>query len=64
MVTLEAILNRNNLNRACKQVVKNKGSAGEDDMKFEDLLPIKRQPNNKPWKPTNSLMRIGRISIR
>ncbi|MDM8218750.1 group II intron reverse transcriptase/maturase [Parasutterella secunda] len=43
MVTLEAILNRNNLNRAWKQVVKNKGSAGEDGMKVENLLPYLRE---------------------
>ncbi len=37
MVTLEAILDRNNLNRAWKRVVKNKGSAGVDGMKVKDL---------------------------
>ena len=43
MVTLEAILDRNNLNRAWKQVVKNKGSAGVDGMKVKDLLPHLRE---------------------
>lgn len=43
MVTLEAILDRNNLNRAWKQVVKNKGSAGVDGMKVTDLLSHLRE---------------------
>lgn len=43
MVTLEAILDRNNLNRTWKQVVKNKGSAGVDGMKVTDLLSHLRE---------------------
>lgn len=39
MVTLEAILDRNNLNQAWKRVVANKGSAGVDGMEVQDLLP-------------------------
>ena len=39
MVTLEAILGRNNLNQAWKRVVANKGSAGVDGMEVQDLLP-------------------------
>lgn len=39
MVTLEAILERNNLNQAWKRVVANKGSAGVDGMEVQDLLP-------------------------
>ena len=39
MITLEAILERNNLNQAWKRVVANKGSAGVDGMEVQDLLP-------------------------
>ena len=39
MVTLEAILERNNLNQAWKRVVANKGSAGVDGMEVQNLLP-------------------------
>ena len=39
MITLEAILERNNLNQAWKRVVANKGSAGVDGMEVPDLLP-------------------------
>ena len=39
MVTLEAILERNNLNQAWKRVAANKGSAGVDGMEVQDLLP-------------------------
>lgn len=38
MVTLEAILERNNLNRAYKQVKANKGGAGVDGMTVDTLL--------------------------
>jgi len=38
MLTLENILDRNNLNRAYKAVVANKGSAGVDGMEVGDLL--------------------------
>ena len=38
MLTLETILDRNNLNRAYKAVVANKGSAGVDGMEVADLL--------------------------
>lgn len=38
MLTLETILDRNNLNRAYKAVVANKGSAGVDGMEVDDLL--------------------------
>ena len=36
-ITLERILDRGNLKRACKQVEQNKGSAGVDGMKVEEL---------------------------
>ena len=39
MVTLEAILERNNLNQAWKRVVANKGSARVDGMEVQNLLP-------------------------
>lgn len=42
MVTLEAILERNNLNRAYKQVKANKGGPGVDGMTVEDLLDYLR----------------------
>ena len=35
---LEKILDRNNLNQAYLKVLKNKGSAGIDNMKVEDML--------------------------
>lgn len=42
MVTLEAILERNNLNRAYKQVKANKGGPGVDGMTVDDLLDYLR----------------------
>lgn len=42
MVTLEAILERNNLNRAYKQVKANKGGQGVDGMTVDDLLDYLR----------------------
>ena len=35
---IEKVLNRKNLYKAFRQVVRNKGSAGVDDMKVTDLL--------------------------
>lgn len=43
MVTLEAILDRNNLNRAYKQVKANKGGPGVDGMTVGDLLGYLRE---------------------
>ena len=43
MVTLEAILDRNNLNRAYKQVKANKGGLGVDGMTVGDLLGYLRE---------------------
>ena len=43
MVSLEAILERNNLNRAYKQVKANKGGPGVDGMTVEDLLDYLRE---------------------
>lgn len=37
MVTLEAILERNNLNRAYKQVKANRGNPGVDGMTVDEL---------------------------
>ena len=42
MVTLEAILERNNLNRAYKQVKANKGGPGVDGMTVDELLDYLR----------------------
>lgn len=42
MVTLEAILERNNLNRAYKQVKANRGSPGVDGMTVDELLDYLR----------------------
>ena len=42
MVTLEAILERNNLNRAYKQVKANRGGPGVDGMTVDDLLDYLR----------------------
>jgi retron-type reverse transcriptase len=36
---MEQILSPSNLNRACKQVVSNKGRGGVDKMRVEELLP-------------------------
>ena len=40
---MERILDRNNLNRAYKQVVANKGAGGVDGMEVEELLPYLKQ---------------------
>ena len=40
---LEAILNRNNLNKAYQKVKKNGGSAGIDDMTVEEMLPYLKE---------------------
>ena len=42
MVTLEAVIEWNNLNRAYKQVKANKGGPGVDGMTVEDLLDYLR----------------------
>ena len=42
MVTLEAILERNNLNRAYKQVKANRGGPGVDGMTVDELLDYLR----------------------
>jgi len=42
MVTLEAILERNNLNRAYKQVKANSGGPGVDGMTVDELLDYLR----------------------
>src|SRR5574344_2123770 len=45
-ITLERILMRGNLNKACKKVVGNKGSAGVDDMSVEEFVPyVKAHPH-------------------
>ena len=38
-ITLEAILDAGNLRKACKQVVRNKGSAGVDGNDINSLRP-------------------------
>lgn len=43
MVTLEAILDRDNLNRAYKQVKANKGAPGVDGLAVGDLLAYLRE---------------------
>ena len=40
---LEQILSPSNLNKACKQVLSNKGSGGVDVMETENLLPWLRE---------------------
>lgn len=42
MVTLEAILERNNLNRAYKQVKANRGGPGVDGMTVDEFLDYLR----------------------
>ena len=44
---LEQILSRDNLNRAYKQVKKNKGAGGVDGMQVEELLPFLRENKDK-----------------
>lgn len=46
MITLESILEKDNLNRAFRQVVSNKGTAGIDDMTVDELEPwIRAHPH-------------------
>lgn len=46
MITLESILEKDNLNRAGRQVVSNKGTAGIDDMTVDELEPwIRAHPH-------------------
>jgi len=40
---LEEILEAENLNKACRQVVKNKGSHGIDGMKYNELVPYLKE---------------------
>ena len=40
---LEQILSRDNLNRAYKQVKRNKGAGGIDGMQVDELLPFLRE---------------------
>jgi RNA-directed DNA polymerase len=44
---LEQILNRDNLNRAYKQVKRNKGAGGIDGMQVDELLPYLREHKNE-----------------
>jgi group II intron reverse transcriptase/maturase len=44
---LEQILSRNNLNRAYKQVKRNKGAGGIDGMQVDELLPFLRENKEK-----------------
>lgn len=58
-ILLERILDRDNLNRAYKRVVKNGGSSGVDGMEVEELLPylkqhgdqLKQQLTNGTYRP-------------
>ena len=43
---LDEILNSSNLNRAYKQVMRNKGASGVDNMELDKLLPYLRQHND------------------
>ena len=46
MITLESILEKDNLNKAFRQVVSNKGTAGIDDMTVDELEPwIRAHPH-------------------
>lgn len=46
MITLESILEKDNLNKAFRQVVSNKGTAGIDDMTVDELEPwIRSHPH-------------------
>lgn len=44
---LEQILSRDNLNRAYKQVVRNKGAGGIDGMQVDELLPFLKENKNE-----------------
>lgn len=44
---LEQILSRDNLNRAYKQVVRNKGADGIDGMQVDELLPFLKENKNE-----------------
>lgn len=52
MITLESILEKDNLNKAFRQVVSNKGTAGIDDMTVDELEPWIR---SHPHELTNSI---------
>lgn len=54
MITLESILEKDNLNRAFRQVVSNKGTAGIDDMTVDELEPWIRA---HPHELTNRIIR-------
>ena len=48
MITLESILEKDNLNKAFRQVVSNKGTAGIDDMTVDELEPwIRAHPHKR-----------------
>ena len=40
---LEQIIGRKNLNRAYKQIIKNKGAGGIDGMQVDELLPLLKE---------------------
>jgi RNA-directed DNA polymerase len=44
---LEQILDRDNLNRAYKQVKRNRGASGIDGMQVDELLPYLRENKNE-----------------
>ena len=48
---LELILARDNLNRAYKQVKRNKGAGGIDGMQIDELLPYLRENREKLSNP-------------
>jgi RNA-directed DNA polymerase len=49
---LELILSRGNLNRAYKQVKRNKGAGGIDGMQVDELLPYLRENREELLNPS------------
>lgn len=50
MITLESILEKDNLNKAFRQVVSNKGTAGIDDMTVDELEPLDKVTSSRANK--------------
>ncbi len=52
---LEQILSRDNLNRAYKQVKRNKGADGIDGMQVDELLPFLKENKTKLCDPSGTV---------
>ncbi len=65
MELLEKVLSRENLNRAYKQVYKNKGASGVDDVTVDELFSyIKKHKEELLWQIRNRKYKpqpVGRV---